>query len=375
MDRLSKPLRAHPLFNVLLAFSALTTLTLCSPCASAENKWVTVAGKASDLRCLDAKALAHDMYYSKAPYLYGPLAVPETMNSTLVLGASEKDISGGGPLSTVDEAYFVRQDRSQRGTYVNWGQTTEGDKRLALVETNQGWRGYTYSLFQVDARLTLNDWKEVESSAPAFFSDLWRPPLIFSRNDSHTLWFIDVEQSFGPLADWGVYGFSGTQYEKICDLRFTSEKTSPMSALPSSILQLEHLLDATMGPDANEGTMQSTARRRGEVFRVWVNVAKRPWALSESDVYNSTSEVEDGLRDWAARGPKALATYESIKKQYPKAERALAKYFQKTFQLNNEKAKALATWTLDIAMRAHFSFPNGAQYFRYDDVNTNPWWQ
>lgn len=374
MKRLDAPLRTPALFKMLVGLSALVASTLCiSTHAFAGNKWVTVSGNASAAECVDAKALAHHMFYSKAPLLYGPLTIPDTLNSTLVLGATEKDVSGGGPVSTRNETYFVHQAGS--GVDVDWGQTTDSGMRLVLTESNRGWRGDTYSLYQVDAKLSPDEWAKTESSAPAILSDAWRPPLIFNRNDTHALWFIDVDQSGGPLADWGVYGYSGSQYEKLCDLKFISDKKRLMSGLPSSVLRLGALLDATLGPGNNEGTLQSTARLRGEVVRIWTNIEKRPWSLSESDVYNSRDEVDSGLSDWAERGPKAHAVYEDIKKQYPVAERALSNYFHKTFQLNPERARQLAAWALDIAMRSHYAFPNGTQYFRYDDVNTNPWWQ
>ena len=56
-------------------------------------------------------------------------------------------------------------------------------------------------------------------------------------------------------------------------------------------------------------------------------------------MYNSRDEVDSGLSDLAPRGPKALAAYDEIKKQYAVAERALPTYFRKTFQLDLQKAK------------------------------------
>lgn len=123
--------------------------------------------------------------------------------------------------------------------------------------------------------------------------------------------------------------------------------------------------------------MQPTARLRGAVQYVWGNVALRPWAVSEADVYNSREEVDAGLEAWSKgdSGPSYRRVYKEILAAYPVALEALRQYYGSTFSLSNEKAQALATYVLDIALRANYSFTNGQDYFRYQGVNNNPWKQ
>jgi hypothetical protein len=140
---------------------------------------------------------------------------------------------------------------------------------------------------------------------------------------------------------------------------------------------LAELIDETIGPGNNEGTLQPTARLRGAVQYVWGNVALRPWAVSEADVYNSREEVDAGLEAWSKgdSGPSYRRVYKEILAAYPVALEALRQYYGSTFSLSNEKAQALATYVLDIALRANYSFTNGQDYFRYQGVNNNPWKQ
>jgi hypothetical protein len=102
-------------------------------------------------------------------------------------------------------------------------------------------------------------------------------------------------------------------------------------------------------------------------------VARRPWALSDSDTYNSTEEVRSGLVEWSKNGPSYRRVHKEILRTYPLAERALADYYMRQFHLPKNKANSLAKWVLDIAFRANYSFSNGGDYFRYNNVNTNPW--
>ncbi len=108
---------------------------------------------------------------------------------------------------------------------------------------------------------------------------------------------------------------------------------------------------------------------------VWGNVALRPWAVSEADVYNSQEEVDAGLEAWSKGGRSYRRIYKEILAAYPAALQALHQYYGSTFSLSDDKAQALATYVLDIALRANYSFTNGGDYFRYQVVNNNPWKQ
>ncbi|HVK55048.1 MAG TPA: hypothetical protein VM532_08475 [Burkholderiales bacterium] len=162
--------------------------------------------------------------------------------------------------------------------------------------------------------------------------------------------------------------------KRSCVITFQEQETKADTLLLQPVRRLARLLDETMGPGNDEGTLQQTGRRRVQVQHVWSNAAIRPWALSEkADTYNSRQEVDVGLETWARSGPSFLKVYKKIQTNYPIAKQSLSTYYKKRFLLPKEKAQNLAEWVLDIALRSHYVFPNGRDSFRYNNVNTNPW--
>lgn len=129
----------------------------------------------------------------------------------------------------------------------------------------------------------------------------------------------------------------------------------------------------SLGPGLNEGTLQPTAAIRNRVRHLWANAALRPWALTDRDRYNSKEEVNSGLEEWSKNGPSYRNVYRKIMITYPLAERDLAEYYKKRFHLQSSDAERLAKWVLEIAYCANYSFSNGQDYFRYDNVDNNPW--
>lgn len=128
-----------------------------------------------------------------------------------------------------------------------------------------------------------------------------------------------------------------------------------------------------MGPGNDEGTLQPTARTRLDAKHVLANAGLRPWALVDGNAYNSRSEVDAGLENWAKANSSRRRLYGEILKEYPVAERSLAAYYASAYGLKPQKAQEAAAWVLDLVFRSFFVFSNGQNYFRYDGVRTNPW--
>ena len=103
------------------------------------------------------------------------------------------------------------------------------------------------------------------------------------------------------------------------------------------------------------------------------NVALRPWALVDDDAYNSRSEVDTGLEDWAKVNSSRRRLYREILQEYPTAERSLATYYVNTYGLQPQKAREAAAWVLDLVFRSFFVFSNGQNYFSRAGVKENPW--
>ncbi|HSX89334.1 MAG TPA: hypothetical protein VLG17_15235 [Pseudomonas sp.] len=340
----------------------------------------TASGDTSSQECADALALANFMFNSKSTKLYAPLSIPSTMNSDLILGTSERDISGGSALEA-NQDQFEKLPQLGRNTTrsVYWEKEVEGSTRIAVKETNAGWKGDMYSLFLIDSHIQENEFLQDlqesygHSKYPAFIEGAWRPPLIFLSRSTKTKWFIDVGQPYEFLARWIIYKNPTNKLTESCTIQFRPEIKFSQSLLPKSVQRLAYLLNETMGPGNNEGTLQPTARLRLHTQHIWANAALRPWALSESDVYNSTEEVNTELKAWSKSGLSYKNIHTEIINTYPAAEQELAHYYMKNFKLPKDKATPLANWVLDIAYRAHYIFPNGSDHFRYDNVNTNPW--
>jgi hypothetical protein len=330
-------------------------------------------GDISRPECIDAVKLARAMYQSTAQRLYAPLSIPIDLQSTLVLGASARDISGGDALTSTED--FEKLPQDTRSIY--WAKETNGALRVVVREVPVGWRGDMYDLYLLDAAVAkgdfLNGIESATGSSPyqPLVSGTWRPPLVFRRGQPKAIWFIDVGQPFQILSDWRVY--SSKERHAICTIAFIPPGKDPAGLLPRPVTKLARKLDEALGPGNDEGTLQPTARTRLDAKHVLANAALRPWALTDGDAYNSRSEVEAGLEDWAKVSKSRRRLYSEIRKEYPLAEHSLAAYYASAYGLQPQKAQEAAAWVLDLTFRSFFVFSNGQDYFRYDGVRTNPW--
>lgn len=334
----------------------------------------TATGNVTSPECVDAAVLAQSMFASIAPRLYAPLQIPPGVRSALVLGASESDISGGDALQATD-AFEKLPQQTNRSVY--WSRAVDAGKRIVVAETAVGWRGDMYSLYLLDGAIEpssfLNSLEVARHDALSVpvVSDSWRPPLVFQLPDGGKKWFIDVGQPHQVLANWRVHAAEATQPS--CTILFLNPSGSTDKGLPTSVRTLVAQLDEALGPGHDEGTLQPTARQRLHAQHVLANAAYRPWALSDGDVYNSRSEVDAGLEEWALAIRSRSRLRGDIVKTYPKAERSLSAYYVRTFGLSAQKADEVSAWVLDLVFRSFFVFSNDGDYFRYDGVRTNPW--
>jgi len=295
------------------------------------------------------------------------------LQSTLVLGASELDISGGSALTGTDD--FEKLPQDTRNIY--WAKEPNGGLRVVVREIPHGWRGDMYDLYLLDASVSKDDFLNSISSATGgaryqpVVSDTWRPPLVFQQPQPKTKWFIDVGQPFQVLSAWRVY--SSKERRAICEIAFSPPGNDAAGRLPRPVRTLARNLDEALGPGNDEGTLQPTARTRLDAKHVLANAALRPWALVDGDAYNSRSEVDAGLENWAKANSSRRRLYGEILKEYPVAERSLAAYYASAYGLQPQKAQESAAWVLDLVFRSFFVFSHGQNYFRYDGVRTNPW--
>lgn len=330
-------------------------------------------GDISRPECIDAMKLAREMFQSTAQRLYAPLTIPTGLRSTLVLGASELDISGGNALTSTEDFEKLPQDIRN----IHWAKESNGALRVVVRENPVGWRGDMYDLYLLDASVAKDDFLNSINSASGgavyqpIVSGTWRPPLVFRHPQQKSKWFIDVGQPFQVLSDWRV--FSSKEKHAVCTIAFSPPGKDAAGRLPSPVTRLVRKLDEALGPGNDEGTLRSTARTRLDAKHVLANAALRPWALIDGNAYNSRSEVDADLKGWAKVNNSRRRLYGEILKEYPVAERSLAAYYASTYGLQPQKAQEAAAWVLDLVFRSYFVFSNGQNHFRHDGVRANPW--
>lgn len=361
------------------------TITICvvlgclvSRVGLATTGWPKLTGDTTSVECSDAYLLAKGMFNSPSQTVYAPLRIPDGMQSQMILGTSTLDISGGDALEA-DEEEVEKVPHEGAGSFRSpyWTKHVDNGARVVVTELPIGWKGDTYQLYVIDENVTqagfLEDLGASHQKYKALISGAWRPPLVFKLKSSNRIWFIDVGEPAKPLDEWKVNTSTLNGLEQHCVIKFRPDMKNVESLLSQPVQKLALLLDQTHGPGLDEGTLQPTARLRIHVQHVWVNAVLRPWALSESDTYNSREEVLSGLEDWSHSGPSYKRHFRQILQTYPVAEKSLYEYYVWQFRLPKRKARALAKWVLDIAFRSGYAFSNGGDYFRFDNVNNNPW--
>ena len=330
--------------------------------ASAFASSPVATGDPSRPECIDAMRLGKAMYESTAPRLYAPLSVPKGMESRLILGASDLDISGGDALTNSPE--FEKLPRGSGAIY--WAAKPSEGHRIVVQDMPMSWQGNTYDLYLLDPAA-----QKASSLEKPIIAQAWRPPLVFQRDKQGTKWFIDVGHPAIALGDWNVY--TAKEGRPVCTISFHPGAENPADLLPKQLLAFTRRLDEVLGPGNNEGTLQPTAGIRIAAQHLLANAALRPWALADTDAYNSRSEVDKGLEQWAKSNRARRRLYDEITKTYPAAEQSLAEYYEKAYRLPAQKSREVASWTLGLIFRSYFVFPNEEGRRQDRNTRTNPW--
>lgn len=352
---------------------------ICSIDALADS-WPKLSEKSKIAQCTEALQVAKAVFFSDASRLFAPPEIPADLPSKVVLKPMHLDISGGDALEA-DETYFDKVPMSEVGGsgYLYWAKAAKYGYRLIVQDIPHSWRGDNYSLVEVGEIIKLEEFlaeTRIGLKAPKFItivSNSWQPPLVFQERNSSKSWVIDVGQPWQFLGDWNVYIAEVGGVKPGCKVQFRPAAKKAVSLLPKPVQELARLLDQTMGPGENEGTLQPTARLRLEVEHNWANVALRPWAQGKA--YNTREEIDSNLKDWSLKGASYRAMYQKIQRQYPLAEQSLANYYQTHFHRSANEAEAIAAYVLDITFRSHYSFHSydSNSYFRDTNTHPNPW--
>lgn len=352
--------------NALIAIFA--TLTTGSALA-APRDWPALEGGAGTPQCEQALTLGLQAYRSDVFYLHEPLTAPAGFPSQIVLQRDGLDISGGDAL-VADERAFERVPLVGGFGRLYWQREPHDSFRLAISEIPHSWRGDNYGVFVVRGDVPRFDGEGAEPPPPIDTS-AWDPPLVLRDAASGALWFISTERN--DMADWSVHTIGASGDRAACVVRFRPSDESGDRLLPAAVTEFAALVDATLGDGRNEGTLQSTARRRVFTRYVYWNAATRPWAITDT-MYNTRTQLDAAMRQWARTQPSFRSAQEAIVAQYPIARDALAAYYAENFELSPDQAEAQASFVLDAAYRSAFIFPGGGGAgTSRRPANPNPW--
>jgi hypothetical protein len=88
---------------------------------------------------------------------------------------------------------------------------------------------------------------------------------------------------------------------------------------------------------------------------LWALALFRPWALAP-DQYNTLDVIKSNLEDWAKANAYNTKILKRIKRQYPEAENALAKYYRVHFKLDVSVSKKMAARAIAILFSNYYVF-------------------
>jgi hypothetical protein len=214
----------------------------------------------------------------------------------MVLGATDVDISGGDALPEKTD-HFENPFSDLTGSsypHIHWGRDITTAGRIVITSDAFGWRGDTYSLYVLQGDVTPEQFRAdlVDTNPQHRYSPLldrrWRTPLVFWSNTIEKPWFIVVDEPYETTGQWEVYVADRDGFKSACKIKFwpAMSRAAAPAILPKEVREFANLLDQTLGDGPEQGTLQSTARLRLYSRHIWINVAYRPWALSDKETYN-----------------------------------------------------------------------------------------
>lgn len=344
----------------ILLFLALTQNTWAK-----ESNWPHLDKMSDSAICTEALKIAKSAYRSDNFYLYELTVLPNDINSSYVLQPSGFDISGGDALIE-DASIFKKIPKNNNDgndpRSIYWQIKANHGLRYVINEDAFGWRGDQYTLFAIKEDITPEQFitgynrNTQEAAFSPIIGEGWRPPLMMQERKAGNIWAIDVGAPYIFLSEWNIYSMDSDGAKQRCTIHFHPKIKTDTSLLPSPVRKLATLLDGTLGNGQNEGTLQPTAHIRIEVMHMWANVAMRPWAALKAKPYNSSEQVNAELKIWSKKAKSFRTVYQNILTQYPKAEKALARYYKTKFAKTNTEAKLMAKQAVDLAFRTYFVF-------------------
>lgn len=368
------------------SLSSTLALSLALTAAAAQAQpaapaWPRLDGEAR-AECTQALDLATHVFNSRAFQLVEALDAPPGFGSTRVLWADGVDLSDGDAVNTDPQVFDKLPLHQSTPRSLYWQRHPAGGYRLALAESNYGWRGDRYWLYafdpavQPDAAVAIADAAADGGRAPAVarvvVDGAWRPPQIYRLGADGPLWVLTVDGPGWFLAPWTVYVPGTDTLRQACTIQFRPEAEHAVDLLPGPVRALDAMLDKTIGSGIGEGSLAQTARLRVNVEHTWADVAIRPWAAAGA--YNDRATVDRALAAWGGGNAASRGLLQAIRRQYPLAQRALAGYYRDRFGVTPASATRRAAYLLDIAYRAHYVFhqdPSAAP--ATDAARDNPW--
>jgi hypothetical protein len=353
------------ILRALALLSAVFPQMACLPQMTwaSEPAWPRLAdGYPRSGICATALEIANSAYRSDSFYLYAPPTVAKESGVVLALQPSAVDISGGDAL-IADQAVFQKIPRQRVARNIYWQTKARYGLRYVMNEEPLGWQGDRYTLYALKDDVTPDRFIEgvhIDAAEQAFdplIAEGWRPPLLLQDQRTGDVWAIDVGPPYVFLSDWSIYSIGPDGAKLRCVIHFHPRVNIATALLPRSVQILAHDLDATLGSGADEGTLHPTARIRVAVSHTWANAALRPWAALTAQPYNSRKQVDAELKAYRGKGARFRKAYGHIYADYPRAERALTRYYQAKLGKNASEAGALAKRVMDLAFRQYFSFP------------------
>lgn len=322
-----------------------------------------IVGDANDTRCREALYLANAVFQSGSPTLLWPIAQPSRTTTRIILRQDDEDITGGHAIEG-DPGEFKQFVQDGGGVTTHWATHVHADKRLAVVARHGSWKGDIYSVYLLGVEITPEQLEQQLSAErrggetgwrPVLGERRWNPPIvILDTPDSY--WIIDRGEPYEVMADWQVQVITGNGLASPCRISFGNSDRQGLAAMPPAVRTLAAALDETLGPGENEGTLRPTARIRQTVEKEWANAALRPWALTATP-YNTRSEVEHGLSEWAKGNRQRTALLKRIKATYPSAELELTSYYGARTKDGANSSRNLGRQVLDHMFRSYFIFP------------------
>jgi hypothetical protein len=266
----------------------------------------------------------------------------------------------------IDEQAITQSDETGAFKKILISKTAADGFRFIVTQEKMNWQGDWHGLFLANAALegeklgtALGEAKGKDAKTDGVkvvVKDAWQLPWLVRDPQTSEVVAIDTQHPAEFLARWIVYAAVKGTAVPVCRIAFGPPAKDATKLLPAGPLrQLAALLDTMIGiPSQSEGTFNATGRNRVAAANGWMNLALRPWAMSEP--YNTAAEVDSGLKRWSKGNAAYHAEYRQFQALYPRALRSLASHYRAALNKSPREAAALAKQSLDRAIGMHFTF-------------------